>query len=216
MMCYNIAGLCGCSVLVALVVAGALLGPLTPAKADVIVYDNITGHSEWPSGLMLDETAYADDITPAALPGLLTRADVLLANVYYTTDFEGIFTLSIYADAGGPEPLPGALIGSVSTPLVLPHFTPELLVSVPLPDLVVPGTHFWTALAFDHLVPGAGVRWGFEPSVGTRSPITAHQYYSSWLTGGSPEHGMAIRLWAVPEPSAIALVALAGLSLRRR
>ena len=206
-------------------------------SAAAVVYDNtttpVTGpwtadteKGFWPFSVFGAYEDMGDEITLAGTARTITEFELILLSpwqevILSSTATEPSLALTFWKNDGldvyGFPGAPGTWLweGSISSDITLPVNVPTT-VTFSVPDVVVPDTFTWTTRA-DSL--SAGMAIYDPPTFGSSGDHYWDLYAGDWYPmsfGGGPVANFGARVTAVPEPSALAVLILGGLSAVRR
>ena len=220
-----------------LLTAPVLTIPNIAVSAATVVYDNtttpVTGpwtaeteKGVWPFSKFGAYEDMGDEITLAGTARTVTGFEVILLSpsqetILSSTATEPSLALTFWSNDGfdvdGHPGAPGTSLweGSISSDITLPMNVPTT-VTFSVPDVVVPDTFTWTTRG-DSL--SAGMAIYDPPTVGSSGDHYWDLYAGDWYPlnfNGDPVANFGARVTAVPEPSALAVLVLGGLSALRR
>ena len=196
-----------------------LLGWMSSLAKSEIVFDNITGTTQFGGGISTAAGYQGGNIVSLAGTARdVTRVDVLLYE--FGAGVTGDFRVNLWSPSGVTDD-PGTLLWtSPVLHAVLPNRTPTVF-SVDVPAVHVPNAVGWTVEGISN-AHSAGVVGAFPATVGTIVGQMIFSPTSHWDVANfsATTDGVGFRLFAVPEPSttvaSIAVLGLAGLTVWRR
>jgi len=200
--------------------------PAAGVPAPTVVYDNTTTpvSGDWTPGGFWPFSVYAtyelmgDQITLAGTHRAITQFDLILSSSEQVTltTLELIFYINDGIDGYEFPGAPDTELWSDTASDVTVDGTTTVVFSVP--NVVVPDTFTWVTSA-DSMI--AGMATYGPPSVGSSGNYfwdrasDDQEWYAMWFES-DPVANFGAKVWAVPEPTTMVLLALGGLLAARR
>ena len=200
----------------ALAVAAAVGGLSQSVTASVVLIDSLNGATADGSVDISDTQWAAQTFTTTATDYVL---DLLTVRLYNNAATAGDMVVSIY-DATGADGRPGSLVRNVifqevadlGTSLSDTTRVARIFAADPYPSRVLsPSTTYYVAIKGSGITGGTG-KWTWTNNItgtGVSASLTSSFDGSTW---GAPQATVPqqVRVTAVPEPSGLALAAIAG------